>query len=191
MANVVLLHSALGLTSHVLDWADALREDGHAVVAPDLFDGETFTDIDAAVNKVDAAGGPPAFVDAAIAGSARLAEPRVYAGFSMGATVAEILALTRSDAVGLVLMHGAASPAWFDATTWPRNLRAQLHYAKDDPWIEGDENAAFLALANGRCEEFVYPGDAHLFAFEGWDEYDPEAADAMFERVTDFLATFE
>lgn len=188
MTQIVLLHSALGLTDHVRAWADALRDEGHDLLVPDLFDGETFDDIDAGVEKVDAFGGPPAFVATALAQTAHLEGPRVYAGFSLGAAIAEILALTRGDASGLVVMHGAMSPAWFDATDWPADLRAQLHYAKDDPWVEDDENAAFMALAGDACEEFVYEGDGHLFAFEGWREYDADASHAMFERVTDFLA---
>ncbi len=188
MAQVVLIHSALGLTQHVLDWADALRDDGHDVVTPDLFGGAVFDNLDDAVDFVDAQGGPPAFVEAALAGAAALDGPRVYAGFSLGAAVAEILALTRPDAAALVVMHGAMSPAWLGATAWPAGLRAQLHYAKGDPWADAEENAAFMALAGDACEEYTYPGDGHLFAFEGWREYDADAAETMFEHVTDFLA---
>jgi len=192
MANVVLLHSALGLTTHVLDWADALRSDGHIVLTPDLFDGETYTDVDDGVARVDSSGGPPAFVSTAISHTHSLTGPRVYAGFSLGAAVGEILALTRPEAAGLVLMHGALSPAWIDgALAWPDALRAQLHFMQDDPWIETDENDALLALSGDRCEVFEYPGDGHLFAFEGWHEYDAAAAEAMYEHVTDFLATFD
>jgi dienelactone hydrolase len=196
MATVVLLHSALGLTSQVTAWADALRADGHDVVTPDMFGGVTFGEVDEAVAFVDANGGPPAFVDAArasISGAtgARVEGPRVYAGFSFGAAVAEILALTEPDAIGLVVMHGALSPVWFDALEWPEGLTAQLHYAVDDPWIEPAENAAFLELADGACEEFVYPGAGHLFGFEGWHEYDDEASHQMFEHVSDFVAQFD
>lgn len=191
MTQVVLLHSALGLTTHVHAWADALRDDGHTVVTPDLFGGDTFDDLDAGVDRVDSAGGPPAFLADALAQTAHLTGPRVYAGFSLGAAVAEVLALTRGDASGLVVMHGAMSPAWFEVTAWPAGLRAQLHYAQDDPWVEPQENAAFMLLAGNACEEFVYPGDGHLFAFEGWREYDADAAERMFDRVTDFLADLD
>ncbi|MFN3866514.1 MAG: dienelactone hydrolase family protein [Demequina sp.] len=191
MATVVLLHSALGLTHHVHEWADALRADGHHVVAPDMFGGETFLDTDPAVAFVDAQGGPPAFVDAVIAQTVDLDGPRVYAGFSLGAAVAEILALTRPDATGLIVMHGAISPAWIGVDTWPPGLRAQLHNASQDPWLEPEEDAAFLTLAGGACETFVYEGDGHLFAFEGWREYDAEAAHLMHERVADFLASLD
>ncbi len=191
MAQIVLIHSALGLTDHVHDWADMFRADGHDVVTPDLFGGRTFDDLDTAVDFVDTEGGPPAFVPQAVAQASRLKGPRVYAGFSLGGAVAEVLALTRDDAAGLVIMHGAMSPAWIGVTEWPNGLRAQLHYARNDAWVEPEENAAFLALAAGACEEFVYEGDGHLFAFEGWSEYDQNSAEQMFERVGDFLAEFD
>jgi dienelactone hydrolase len=191
MAQIVLLHSALGLNDGVREWADALRDEGYDVITPDLFGGRTFDDIDAGVELIDGSGGPPAFVDEAVAQMTGLDGPRVYAGFSFGGAVAEVLALTRDDAAGLVVMHGAMSPAWIDVTMWPSGLRAQLHYMRDDPWSEDQENASFMALADKNAREFVYEGDGHLFAFQGWKEYDGDAADLMFERVTDFLAEID
>lgn len=188
MTALVLLHSALGLTHHVREWADALRADGHHVVTPDMFGGETFHDLDTGVAFVDAEGGPGTFTHAVLAQTIDLDGPRVYMGFSLGGAVAEILALTRPDAVGLVVVHGAMSPAWFGVDAWPDGLRAQLHYASHDPWVEEDENAAFLALAEDACDTFVYEGDGHLFAFEGWVEYDSEASHRLYEHVTDFLS---
>lgn len=191
MASVVLLHSALGLTAHVTDWAQALRDDGHDVVTPDMFGGLLFDDFGPAMEHVDSAGGAPAFVDVVLAQTRNLPGPHVYAGFSLGAAVAETLALTRPGAAGLVIMHGAMSPSWINVTVWPEGLRAQLHYARADAWAEPEENAAFMALAGDAAEEFVYEGDGHLFAFEGWREYDADAAERMFERVTDFLAEID
>lgn len=190
MANIVLLHSALGLTRHVQDWATTLRGDGHTVVTPDLFDGLTFTDLDDGVAHVDSEG-MGAWVSKARTLTAGLSGPRVYAGFSLGGAVAEVLALTDPDAEGLIVMHGAIAPAWFDIDAWPADLAAQLHYARDDEWADPDDNAAFMALAGDACEEFVYPGSGHLFGFEGWREYDSEASHLMFERVGDFLAQFD
>ncbi|PKQ27303.1 MAG: dienelactone hydrolase [Actinobacteria bacterium HGW-Actinobacteria-4] len=190
MTQVVLLHSALGLTQHVLDWAEALREDGHTVVTPDLFGGEVFGDLDAGVEKVDGEGFA-SFVAVARGQVAGLDGPRVYAGFSLGGGVAEVLALQDPQAVGLVVVTGAVSPAWFDITAWPAGLAAQLHAANGDPWLEPDENAALVALADGACEEFEYSTDGHLFAFEGWHEYDEDASHLLFERVSDFLAALD
>lgn len=190
MATVVMLHSALGLTRHVMDWAETIRGDGHDVMVPDLFGGTTFSDVDDAVAFVDAEG-MGHWVEAARTRIARLEGPRVYAGFSLGGAIAQALALTDPEARGLVSMHSAVNPAWFDVTAWPAQLTAQVHYAEADPWVEPEEVAAFTALAGDACEVFTYPGEAHLFGFEGWHEYDSELSHLMFERVTEFLAEFD
>lgn len=187
MATIVLLHSALGLTRHVHDWADALRGDGHAVETPDMFGGETFADLDSAVTFADGEGGPPAFVRPVIAQIRDIDGPVVYAGFSLGACVAQLLAMRREHAAGAVLMSGLIAPAWLDGEQWPEGLPAQLHRAAGDEWISDDEAAALLAFTGGACEEFVYPGDGHLFGFEGWQDYDDEASHRMYEHVSDFL----
>ena len=192
MATVVLIHSALGLTSHVKAWADALREDGHDVIAPDLFDGRTFADVDEAVAFTDELG-LGHWVRVAAEATAGVTGPRVYAGFSLGGAVAEVLALTQPEASGLVLMHAAVSPAWFEIERWPAGLTAQLHYAALDPWMEEPETSALLELAAASgaadaIEVFEYEGARHLFAFEGYREYHEEAAHELFERVTDYLA---
>ncbi|MDQ3431725.1 MAG: dienelactone hydrolase, partial [Actinomycetota bacterium] len=46
MAVVLLFHHALGATEGMDAFADELRRAGHAVHAPDLFDGRTFATID-------------------------------------------------------------------------------------------------------------------------------------------------
>ncbi len=190
MTQIVLIHSALGLTTHVAQWAEILRADGHEVMTPDLFDGLTFGDLEAAVDHVDSEG-MEHWVGRARDLTAPVEGPRVYAGFSLGGAVAEVLALTDPDAVGLVVMHGAVSPSWFGIDRWPIDLVAQLHYSARDPWVDGDDNEAFLALAGEACEEFTYPGDGHLFGFEGWHEYDEVASHDMYERVTEFLAELD
>lgn len=190
MTQVVLLHSALGVTDDVRDWADGLRGEGHDVVVPDLFGGETFESLDAAMEKVDSVG-MGEHIDNAAAAVADLEGPRVYVGFSFGGAVGEILALRDPDAVGAVILHGAISPSWFDITKWPANLRVQLHYMNDDQWVEYDELVAFRALAPvGKLEEFTYPGDDHLYAFANFDDYDEQASELTFERIVEFLDCF-
>ncbi|MDN4473945.1 dienelactone hydrolase family protein [Demequina zhanjiangensis] len=190
MTQIVLVHSALGLTRHVQQWAEILSADGHDVHTPDLFDGRTFGDLETAVDHVDSEG-MEHWIARARALTAALDGPRVYAGFSLGGAVAEILALTEPDATGLVVMHGAISPAWFEIDEWPADLVAQLHYAERDPWVDADDNAAFLTLAGDACEEFVHPGDGHLFGFEGWHEYDDVASHDMYERVSEFMSELD
>lgn len=190
MAQIVLLHSALGLTPDVHYWADGFRGQGHEVVVPDLFDGETFDSIDAGVDKVDALG-MAGFIDKARELTAEVEGPRVYVGFSFGGGIGEILALQEADAVGAVALHGAVSPAWFDVTKWPKRLRMQLHYMSDDEWVDVDGVTALRGLApQGALEEFTYPGEAHLYAFANFEDYDEEASELTFERVVEFVDSF-
>ena len=49
MTTVLLFHHALGQTTVFLAFAEELREAGHTVHTPDLFDGKTFGDIDEGV----------------------------------------------------------------------------------------------------------------------------------------------
>nr|WP_255633288.1 dienelactone hydrolase family protein [Demequina sp. TTPB684] len=185
-----MFHSALGLTRHVRDWAQAIGADGHDVLLPDLFGGVTFADVDDAVTHVDAEG-MDHWIEVARSRVARLEGPRVYAGFSLGGAIAQALALTDPHARGLVSMHSAANPAWWGVTAWPSQLTAQVHVTEADPWVEAEDLSAFTALADGSCELFEYPGEAHLFGFEGWHEYDSELSHRMFERVTEFVAEFD
>ena len=187
MATVVLLHSALGLTRHVHDWADALRGDGHRVETPDMFGGETFHDLETAVTFADGEGGPPAFVRPVVAQIRDLEGPVVYAGFSLGACVAQLLAMRREHAAGLVMVSGLIAPAWLDGEQWPAGLPAQLHRAAGDEWVSAADARAVLELAGGSCEEFVYPARGHLFCFEGLADYDDEASHRAFEHMSDLL----
>ncbi|WP_159450212.1 dienelactone hydrolase family protein [Demequina sp. NBRC 110056] len=191
MATIVLLHSALGLTSHVHAWADALREDGHVVETPDMFGGETFHDLDTAVAFADGQGGPPAFVHAVASQIRDMDGPVVYAGFSFGACVAQLLALHRDDAAAAVLVSGLITPEWIDGPAWPTGVPGQLHRTTGDEWCTADEAAALVAVSDGALEDVTYDGDAHLFAFEGWHEYDAEASHRLYERMTDFLASLD
>ena len=56
MTEVVLYHHIQGLTEGVRSFADALRQAGHIVHTPDLFDGRTFATMDEAFAVVREAG---------------------------------------------------------------------------------------------------------------------------------------
>ena len=56
MAEVVLYHHIQGLTEGVQSFADELRQAGHTVHTPDLFDGRTFATMDEAFTFVREAG---------------------------------------------------------------------------------------------------------------------------------------
>ena len=46
MAEVVVFHHIHGLTSGVRNFAETLRQAGHTVHVPDLYDGRVFDDFD-------------------------------------------------------------------------------------------------------------------------------------------------
>jgi esterase/lipase len=94
MTTVLLFHHALGQTTGFLAFTEELREAGHTVHAPDLYDGKTFADIDEGVANAKQVG----FGEIIRRGSAAaevLPADLVYAGFSLGGLSAQSLAQTR------------------------------------------------------------------------------------------------
>src|SRR5690349_20044488 len=99
MTEVLLVHHIQGLTPGLAACADSLREAGHTVHPPDLFERRTFGSSDQGAafcrevgfdqvtqRGVDAAGDLP--------------ERLVYAGFSLGVMPAQRLLQTRPGALG-------------------------------------------------------------------------------------------
>ncbi len=90
-------------------------------------------------------------------------------GFSLGAAVCEMAALTEPGIAGLILVGAAASPEWFGNPPWPKGLKAQVHYAAEDRWVIPPRSRPSPSIAPpGALEVFEYPGDAHLFAFPNY-----------------------
>jgi len=194
MAEVVMFHSVLGLRPGVSAAGDGLRAAGHTVYTPDLFDGEVFDDLDSGMRKEEALGDREIArrAEEAVAG---LPEGLVFAGFSMGAVHAEVLAASRPGASGVVLMHGAVPVEglreYFGIERWPEGVPVQVHYAEGDPWVEVQEEVAPLGEAvrgaGAAFEGYAYPGSGHLFADPDLVEYDQESSEKMWERVLAFL----
>jgi dienelactone hydrolase len=193
MAEVVLLHSVLGLRPGVIAAAERLRAAGHTVHAPDYFDGEVFDDLDDGSRKEEALGFREIArrTSEAVAG---LPAGLVFAGFSLGAVHAELLAASRPGALGAVLMHGAVPvetlDEFFGVGRWPEGVPVQVHYAAEDPWVEAEEVAALGAAVRGTGAAFeahAYPGSGHLFADPDLTEYDRASSEAMWPRVLGFL----
>jgi dienelactone hydrolase len=192
--EVVLFHSVLGLRPGVLQWAERLREAGHTVHTPDLHGGAVCDDYDAGLRHMEALGGIGALIERTHAAVADLPGDVVYAGFSNGGGSAELLALTRPGARGAILMHAALPVEAFGASAWPAGLPVQIHYSQGDPFREPgsvEALAAAVERAGGRCERHEYAGAGHLFADPEHPDFDAEAAELMFQRVTQFLSTLE
>jgi dienelactone hydrolase len=188
MAEVVLFHHMQGLTPGVAAFADELRQAGHTVHTPDLFDGRTFDSIAAGQAYVEGIG-----FDAMVERGVRTADAFpaevVYAGFSFGVVVAQKLAQTRPDARGALLFYSCVPTSYFGP--WPAGLPAQIHGMDADPYFvdEGDLDAARELVATATdVELFLYPGNQHYFADSSLPSYDAEATALLTKRVLDFLA---
>jgi dienelactone hydrolase len=173
MAEILLFHHALGLTSGVRDFAERLRRHGHTVHTPDLYDGRVFDSLDDGVAHAQEIGFGPLFERGGREADG-LPEGLVYAGFSLGVMPAQMLAQTRPGAKGALLLEACAPTSEFGGE-WPLGVPVQIHGMDADPFFaeEGDLDAAkALVDATPDAELFLYPGDRHLFADSSLASYD-------------------
>jgi dienelactone hydrolase len=186
MTTVLLFHHAQGQTAGFLAFADELREAGHTVHAPDLYDGRTFGDLDEGVAYAKQIGFPDV-ISRGAAEAEKLPAGIVYAGFSLGVLPAQSIAQTRPGAKGAVFFHACLPPSEFESP-WPEGVPVQIHMMDRDPWGEEDLPAAEALVEEvGGAELFLYPGSGHLFADPSLDDYDEQAAGLLKERTIAFL----
>ena len=117
MTEVLLYHHVQGLTEGVRSFADELRQAGHTVHTPDLFDGRTFDTIDAGMAFAREAGFG-ALAERGVAAAGGVGRDVVYAGFSFGVMAAQQLAQTRPGARGALLMCSCLPVSEF-GDAWP------------------------------------------------------------------------
>jgi len=190
MADVVLYHHVQGLTEGVRSFADTLREAGHTVHTPDLFEGRTFATIDEGLEYAGEAGFG-ALVERGVDAAEPIRPDAVYAGFSFGVMPAQRLAQTRPGARGALLMYSCLPVSEF-GRTWPEGVPVQVHGKDADPFFLEDIDAArALAASTEQAELFLYPGEEHLFADASLPAYDAAAAALLTERVLAFLAAVD
>jgi dienelactone hydrolase len=186
MAEVLLFHHAQGQTEGFLAFAAELRASGHAVHAPDLYEGKTFEELEAGVGHAQQVGFE-VIVERGVAAAEDLPAGIVYAGLSLGVLPAQKLAQTRPGALGALLLHGCIPTSEF-GTSWPDGVPVQIHGMDADPWFEEDLAAARELVDEAEdAELFLYPGDGHLFADSSLGDFDPDAAALLTERVLAFL----
>jgi dienelactone hydrolase len=191
MAEVLLFHHVLGLTTGVVAFADGLREAGHMVHTPDLFGGRTFATIEEGAAYTGELGFGT-LIERGVSNADGLPAGLVYGGFSLGVLPAQKLTQTRPGAKGALLFEACVPVSEFGGT-WPPGVPVQIHGMDADPFFagEGDIDAARALVAEAgastRAELFVYPGDAHLFADNSLPSFDSEAAALLSDRVQGFL----
>lgn len=187
LATVVLFHSVYGLRPAVHEAAERLRAAGHDVHTPDLFDGRTVDTVEDGRLLKDEIGRDELLMRAVTATAPLSERGIVYAGFSLGGSVAQNLALADARARGLLLLHGTSDIAE-DAVA--DELPVQLHVADPDPFEPHDWlNAWYLRMrrAGAEVEVFRYAGAGHLFTDGGLDDYDAEAAEQTWRTAVGFL----
>ncbi|HXZ63148.1 MAG TPA: dienelactone hydrolase family protein [Streptosporangiaceae bacterium] len=190
MAEVVLFHHALGLTPGVVAFAGQLRDAGHTVHTPDLYDGRTFGTLDEGVANA-AEIGFEEVLERGVRAVDGLPDGLVYAGISLGVMPAQKLAQTRPGARGALLLEACLPVSEF-GDAWPEGVPVQIHGMDADPFFagEGDVDAARALVEQAAdAELFLYPGDRHLFTDSSLPAYDPAAAALVTERVLAFLAS--
>lgn len=190
MSEVLLYHHVQGLTEGVQSFANELRQEGHTVHTPDVFDGRTFGTIEEGMAFAREAGFA-ALAERGVAAAEGLPSEVVYAGFSFGVMAAQQLAQTRPGARGALLMSACLPVSEFGAA-WPAGVPVQVHGKDSDPFFDEDlEAARALVESTDRAELFLYPGEEHLFADSSLPAYDAAAAALLTERVLAFLATVQ
>ncbi|MEU4686655.1 dienelactone hydrolase family protein [Streptomyces xinghaiensis] len=186
--TVVLFHSSYGLRPAVHAAADRMRAAGHEVHVPDLYDGRTAGSVEEGMDLKDEIGGDE-LLRRAVAAAAPLSDRGlVYAGFSLGGSLAQNLALADEKARGLLMLHGTSDLAE-DASA--DGLPVQLHVADPDPFEPHDWlNAWYLRMrrAGTEVEIFRYPGAGHLYTDPDLPDHDPEAAEETWSVALSFLA---
>jgi dienelactone hydrolase len=189
VAEVVLYHHVLGLTPGVVEFAGILRNAGHTVHTPDLFDGRTFSVLEEGMGFVRELGfGEVA--ERGIRAANGLPNELVYAGFSLGVVPAQKLAQTRIGARGALFFHSCLPVSEF-GSAWPQGVPVQIHAMDGDSFFvdDGDIDAARSLLKEAeQAEMFLYEGDQHLFADSSLPSYDAEATSLLIGHVLDFLS---
>jgi dienelactone hydrolase len=190
MAEILLFHHAQGQTEGFLAFADRLREAGHTVHTPDMYDGRTFETLDEGLDYAREVGFGNVIARGTAAADGLPAE-LVYAGFSLGVMPAQELAQTRPGACGALLFESCAPTSEF-SSGWPDGVPVQVHGMDNDPFFaeEGGDLDAARALVEEAddAELFLYPGNVHLFADSSLASYDAKAAALLTERALDFLS---
>ena len=102
-----MFHHAQGQTRGFLAFADELRAAGHVVHAPDLYDGNTFADLDEGVGYAKQVGFGT-ILDRGRLSADGLPGELVYGGFSLGVMPAQLLAQTRPGATGALFFSAGS-----------------------------------------------------------------------------------
>lgn len=191
MTDVILYHSVYGSIAGVNDAAERMRAAGHRVVVPDLYGGRTAGTVEEGRTIKDEIGRDELLRRAVAAAAPHSDAGLVYAGFSLGAALAQTVALGDERARGLLLLGGTSDLA-DDASA--EGLPVQLHVADPDPFEPHDWQSTWylrMRRAGADVEVFRYPGAGHLYTHRELPDYDAESAERTWPVVLGFLAEID
>ncbi|MBO0913532.1 dienelactone hydrolase family protein [Streptomyces laculatispora] len=189
LMNIMLFHSTYGLRPAVHAAADRLRAAGHEVRVPDIFAGHTFETVEEGLAFQQETGKEELLKRAVLAAAPYSDSGLVYAGFSLGASVAQTLALGDAKARGLLLFHGTSDIA---PSASVDELPVQLHVADPDPYETHDWlNSWYLQMrqTGADVEIYRYPGAGHVFTDAELPDFDQASAELAWKVAIGFLAT--
>ncbi|MFJ4919233.1 dienelactone hydrolase family protein [Streptomyces sp. NPDC088725] len=185
--DIILFHSMYGLRPAVHAGADRLRAAGHHVHVPDLFDGQTADSVEEGVALKDKIGKDELLRRAILAAAPHSERGLVYAGFSIGGSIAQTLALGDAKARGLLLMHGTSDIAENASVD---ELPVQLHVADPDPFESHDWLSAWylrMGQVGADVEVYGYQGAGHLYTDPELPDYDASAAEQTWRTGLAFI----
>jgi dienelactone hydrolase len=183
MANVVLFHSILGLRPVEREIASAFESDGHRVILPDLFDGQTCDDYDSALAMKKKIGND-AIYERAKAALDNAPDDAVLSGVSFGADLIGAFWGGRPMMPGALLFAGITS--WMS----PRRVGFPVlaHIARPDPFDDEKYFDDWIGEA-GDVNLVVhrYDGVGHYFLDPALSDYGADAAKLCLDRSRSFL----
>jgi carboxymethylenebutenolidase len=191
--GVLVIHAWWGLNAFFRGVCDRLAGEGFVAFAPDLFQGQVATTVDAARALRDRPRREPIY-KTLIRAIAKLTDHPAtqgstigVVGFSMGGHWALWLSQRPELPFGAAVTFYGARSGDYSAS----RAAFQGHFAENDEWVS---DAARKKLgksldAAGRIAEFhAYPGTGHwFFEADRADAYDAPAAELAWQRTVAFL----
>jgi carboxymethylenebutenolidase len=205
--GVLLFQEAFGVNDYIQSEVRRLAAHGYEAIAPDLFDGDTYSyaELEQVFARLTGLGtdgvldhmrGATAFLD----GDAGVRHERYGAvGFCMGGRLSVLTALTLGERIAAAASFYGGGIAPKEVRRWQPLLdrlpelqsELLLIYGADDEGIAPDEHgriAETLSREKKRYTISVYPGAPHGFASRDRDSYRPQQAEAAWLET---LALFE
>jgi carboxymethylenebutenolidase len=188
-----VLHGWWGMTPFVRQLCDRLADEGFAVLAPDLFDGQVATgpdEAEALLASIDV----DRVTELIMATSATLRDLPItddraigVLGMSMGASLALWLATRAPEQIGAAVAYYGTQDIDFE----PATAAFLGHFAERDELVSDDEVVemeAHLRLLGKDVEFHRYAGTGHWFIESDRPAaFDSAAAEIAWQRTVTFL----